>query len=145
MLASFSEHVSQSPWYLLTTEGLLLILVLWFVAFFFFPALRHGYRLGKLIDQFKSKKLKEFNPDQLDAAFRDFDKTDHIQHLWREHKKTLYTTTDDKAGLATVTWHATTPAESLWNGALVVDGRLKTDFFKHFPGIFKRLIKSSLP
>lgn len=126
------EHLNNSPWYLLATEGSLLILVLYFLLFFCGPALWHGHRLKKLIANFQSNGLKkEINPDQLDSAFSDFDKTDHIQHLWREHKKTLYTTTADKAGLAAVTWHATTPAESLWNSTLVVDGRLKTDFFKH--------------
>lgn len=135
-----SAHLFNSPWYLLATEGSLLVLVLCFLFVFFVPAIRHWYRLNKLIANFQSSKLKnEINPDQLDSAFNVFGKADHIQHLWKEHKRTLYSTASDGAGLATVAWHATTPAESLWNGALVVDGRLKTDFFKHLPGIFTGL------
>jgi hypothetical protein len=82
---------------------------------------------------------KVVNPELLSGAFNVFPKSDQIQHLWVEHKKTLYSTTNERGGIETPFWHATVTAESFWNGQLAVDGRLKADFFKHLPGIFTGL------
>lgn len=35
-----------------------------------------------------------------------------------------------------VAYRATAPAESFFNSQFVVDSRLRTEFFKHLPGIF---------
>ncbi|MBY4596400.1 anti-phage defense ZorAB system protein ZorA [bacterium BD-1] len=134
------DFITDAPIHLLVSGSVLLLLVAYFFLAFFFPGLRHRSRLGSLLTALNSEKYKKvLNPEQLGSAFDIFPKSDQIQHLWREHKKTLYSTSTEQGGVESSRWHATVSAESLWNGQLAVDGRLKTDFFKHLPGIFTGL------
>ncbi|MBS7455705.1 anti-phage ZorAB system protein ZorA [Coralloluteibacterium stylophorae] len=60
--------------------------------------------------------------------------------LWREYEETLHaqrSETDIERSVQAV--RATVPAESFFNGELIVDARLHTEFFKHLPGIFTGL------
>lgn len=134
------DFISDAPIHLLVSGSVLLLLFVYFLVAFFVPGLRHRSRLGSLVTSLNSEKYKKVvNPEHLGDAFDVFPKSDQIQHLWREHKKTLYSTATEQGGIETSRWHATVAAESLWNGQLAVDGRLKTDFFKHLPGIFTGL------
>jgi hypothetical protein len=134
------DFITTAPTHLLLSGSVLFLLVVYFLLAFFVPGLRHRSRLGSLVGALKGEKYKKVvNPEQLGGAFDVFPKSDQIQHLWREHKKTLYSTSTEQGGIETPRWHATVTAESLWNGQLAVDGRLKTDFFKHLPGIFTGL------
>lgn len=118
----------------------MLLLVIYFLGAFFLPGLRHRSKLSLLASALKGNGYnKVVNPELLSGAFNVFPKSDQIQHLWVEHKKTLYSTTNERGGIETPLWHATVTAESFWNGQLAVDGRLKADFFKHLPGIFTGL------
>ncbi|MGJ8526463.1 hypothetical protein LMG33818_002214 [Halomonadaceae bacterium LMG 33818] len=61
----------------------------------------------------------------------------HLSHLWSEYQKTLHTqSTDDVNGSRSATIRATVPAELFFSTQAVVDHRVGTEFFKHFPGIF---------
>lgn len=134
------ESITTAPIHLLISGTVLLVLTTIFFITFFFPGLQLGLRLKSLVDALNSDKYnKVLNPEQLGSAFDVFAKSDQMQHLWREHKKTLYSTYSEQGGIETPRWHATVAAEAIWNGQLVVDGRLKTDFFKHLPGIFTGL------
>lgn len=134
------EFVTAAPTHLLVSGSALLLLAGFFLFAFFIPGIRHLWRLSSLERALNSDKFRKvLYPEQLGGAFEAFSESDQIQHLWREHKKTLYSTFSERGGLEVPRWHATVAAESLWNGHLAVDGRLKTDFFKHLPGIFTGL------
>lgn len=134
------DFITNAPIHLLVSGSVLLLLFVYFIVAFFVPGLRHRSRLGLLVTSLNSEKYKKVSsPEQLGDAFDVFPYSDQIQHLWREHKKTLYSTSTEQGGIETSRWHATVGAESLWNGQLAVDGRLKADFFKHLPGIFTGL------
>ncbi|CAN1528798.1 hypothetical protein MCEMIEM28_01349 [Burkholderiaceae bacterium] len=134
------DFITNTPTHLLFSGGALLLLVIYFLSAFFLPGLRHRSKLSLLASALKGNGYNEvLNPELLSGAFNVFPKSDQIQHLWVEHKKTLYSTTNERGGIETPLWHATVTAESFWNGQLAVDGRLKADFFKHLPGIFTGL------
>ena len=63
-----------------------------------------------------------------------------LSHLWSEYRETLhlqYRVEDGQRVPSAV--RATVPAEVYFNSQTVVDGSLRTELFKHFPGIFTGL------
>lgn len=123
--------------HLLISGSLVAILALSFVLFFLYPAIRHSFRLGKVLKSLQSSDIKkEKNPDQL---ARVFEGDRHLAHLWNEYRKTLYDAIPTSDGVVEPVWRSTVAAESFWNGQLVVDSRVRAEFFKHVPGIFTGL------
>ena len=64
-----------------------------------------------------------------------------LSHLWNEYSKTLHPQREeDQHGQVRVArWRATTMAESFFSEQAIVDSRLKTEFFKHLPGVLTGL------
>lgn len=64
-----------------------------------------------------------------------------LPHLWREYKKTLHAQRrEDELGQSQVArWRATAMAESFLTEQSIVDSRLKTEYFKHLPGLLTGL------
>lgn len=64
-----------------------------------------------------------------------------LTHLWNEYCKTLHPQReeDQHGQIRVVRWRATTLAESFFSDQAIVDGRLKTEFFKHLPGVLTGL------
>ena len=70
---------------------------------------------------------------ELDKAFA---RDRHLLHLWKEYRESLHEQRAVQDGQDVVTaLRATMPAEMYFNGQSVVDGRLRTEFFKHLPGL----------
>ena len=66
-----------------------------------------------------------------------FEKDKQFQHLWKEYQESLHFQKEQRDGQQVVTAvRATGPAEMYFNEQTVVDSRLRTEFFKHLPGIF---------
>jgi hypothetical protein len=63
--------------------------------------------------------------------------TDTLDHLWREYAKTLHPQREpDELGRnRIVRWRATALAESFFTDQALVDSPLRTDYYKHLPGI----------
>ena len=62
---------------------------------------------------------------------------DPFKHLWSEYNETLHEVTRFSNGMLTVeNWRATVPAEVFFTNQVIVDTPLKTEFFKHLPGLF---------
>lgn len=124
--------LQHAPIALLFTAGALVVLLLAFLWFFVRPAVGIRARLGKVIKELEA----EPNADvaRLQAIFsRDVS----LAHLWTEFRKTLHgQTVYDEGVVSSANLRATAPAEAFFNGPNVVDGRLRTEFFKHLPGIF---------
>ncbi len=119
--------------HLLVTSSVLVLLVLAFVVFFLGPALLHWRRLKSI-----QAELGQLSKDASVADFRQvFAQDERLAHHWKEYQDTLHTqkeVRDSEIVIAAV--RSTVPAEMYFNSQYVVDSRLRTEFFKHFPGIF---------
>ncbi|WP_265645448.1 anti-phage ZorAB system protein ZorA [Verminephrobacter aporrectodeae] len=64
-----------------------------------------------------------------------------LDHLWREYSKTLHSQTkeDEHGQSRIVRWRATALAETFFTEQAIVDSRLKTEFYKHLPGVLTGL------
>src|SRR5207247_4078884 len=72
-----------------------------------------------------------------DALKRLFVVDARLAHLWSQYQETLHEQTEDRDGQArVVAVRSTVPAEAYFNSQYVVDSRLRTEFFRHLPGIF---------
>ncbi|MEI7968362.1 MAG: anti-phage ZorAB system protein ZorA [Betaproteobacteria bacterium] len=121
-----------APLVLIVAASFLGLLFLAFVVWFFIPAMTLRMRLGAIIDQLSSEKPRSAYDIQ-----KIFERDPRLLHLWREFRDTLHAQREERDGqMVTVALRATTPAESYFNSQYVVDGRLRTEFFKHLPGIF---------
>ncbi len=124
--------LNAAPTPLLVTGGLLAVLLVGFLGFFLAPGLALRLRLGRLLNSLRSKKIR--NTSELQQVFKGDRK---LVHLWKEFRDTLHEQKGERDGQTVViALRATVPAESFFNAEYLVDNRLRTEFFKHLPGIF---------
>lgn len=136
MAAQFSawrDLVAAQPLHLLVPGALLALLVLAFLGAFLVPGLLHWWRLARL-----QRALHAFPPRTPPGEFRRlFARDARFAHLWKEFQDSLHVQRESRDGQRVpVTVRATLPAETFFNSQGLVDGRLRTEFFKHLPGIF---------
>lgn len=65
-------------------------------------------------------------------------KSSALSHLWAEYAKTLHSQLGDEDELGQrkiQRWRSTALADAFFTEQAIVDSRLKTDFFKHLPGV----------
>ncbi|MCK9199970.1 MAG: hypothetical protein M0P59_05110 [Gallionella sp.] len=118
------------PLHIYIFAGLLGLLFLSFVFFFLIPSFIASRQLART-----NSKLKELNgkPDgSLDQIFHE---SDILEHLWQEYADTLHKQHTDEPGPA-VRFRSTVPAGMVFRPDILVDIPLRTDFFKHLPGLF---------
>jgi len=122
--------------HLLVTGGLLALLLVAFCIFFLLPGVIHWFRLRNIfltIDSFEAKTATS-NFKKIFAGDR------QLSHLWNEYEDTLHEQREEHDGQMRVNAvRSTVAAESFFNEQFVVDSRLRTEFFKHLPGIFTGL------
>ncbi|MBI1424325.1 MAG: anti-phage defense ZorAB system ZorA [Gammaproteobacteria bacterium] len=120
------------PQHIYIFAALLGVLFVSFLLFFFLPSVRVSFQLSKV-----GKKLQALgdHPDgNLDPIF---EKSGVLQHLWREYSDTLHRQVEAEAGQSPVIrLRSTMPAGAIFRSDIVVDIPLRTDFFKHLPGLF---------
>lgn len=119
--------------HLLVTGSVLVLLVLAFVVFFLWPALLHWRRLKSI-----QAGLSQLSKDASVADFRQvFAQDESLAHHWKEYQDTLHIQKEVRGTeIVIAAVRSTVPAEMYFNSQYVVDSRLRTEFFKHFPGIF---------
>lgn len=113
------------------------VLLLWFVFSFIFGALRIERRLARARRRLSELAAKSANarvdpdkdvPEVLEDA--------QLRALWRQYRETLH---DQEAlvqgQLQIVSTRATVPAELYFSPQVLVETPLRTEFFKHLPGI----------
>jgi len=68
----------------------------------------------------------------------DFREKGVLEHLWREYSATLHkqTEADSVTGQPVTRMRSTMPAGLVFRPEVIVDIPLRTDFFKHLPGLF---------
>jgi hypothetical protein len=126
--------VRDSPWQLRVTGAIILALALSFLLFFVIPAFRLVFKLARIVKALHTKN--SWSVADLRILFR-VDAT--LSHLWNEFYETLHEQKEERKGQTVSLWRATVPAESYFNAHTLIDTRLHTEFFKHFPGIFTGL------
>lgn len=112
--------------------GFLGFFVLLFVVFFLFPAIKQSWNLRRYTTQ-----LEGVDKTHLDGLSELFSKDKILDHLWKEFKDTLHEQKDlDASGTYhTTAIRQTVPAEMYFSEQMLVYSPLKTEFFKHLPGI----------
>jgi hypothetical protein len=112
--------------------GILLLLTSVFLVFFLARGIWLRLKLGRLLRRLR--KVKDVTTDF--SKIFSVDKT--LAHLWREYRHTLHEQSEinSQTGLQEIAaLRATVPAETFFNPQSLVDNRLRTEFFKHLPGI----------
>jgi ABC-type transporter Mla subunit MlaD len=123
------------------------VLILAFVLFFVVPSFVVSWRLSRVTK--RVRKLDGKTPSEIGEAFG---KKGVLPHLWREYSHTLHaqtvhpeltpasdpnqTKSASDPSSSILRWRSTVPAEALFRPEIVVDTPLKTEFFRHLPGLF---------
>ena len=116
-----------SAWHVWIVAALLAAIAIGFIARFILPALRLGRELTAALRQLQDVEHEGATPETMAALMT----TPTLAHLWREYAQTLHRQ-QDKQG---VRWRATAMAEAFFTEQALVDTPLKTEFYKHLPGI----------
>lgn len=120
----------------------LLGLVLFFVFRFLLPGISLLRRLNLAANTLEEIKTNaqgaSIDPDRI---AKEVMVHSTLMHLWGEFSETLHPQKElDSTGqLRTVRWRSTVPAETFFTPQTIVDIHLKTDYFKHSPGIMTGL------
>lgn len=120
------------PIALAVTGSALVLLVVGFLVWFLRPATRLWYLLRDIHEKLSARK--NMGLDELKAIFA---ADVGLAHLWSEYAETLHLQKEDRDGLEVVVQvRSTIPSELYFNSQYVVDSRVRSEFFRHLPGIF---------
>jgi hypothetical protein len=140
-MASVNEFLHEAltlliaaPIQLQIVAGAIVFFLLLFIFLFFLPGLWLWIQLRRTVYQ-----LRRIQREGGSDPARAFAHNRTLKHLWAEYKDTLHEQRvfDPATGTLTpVVLRATVPATVIFAAETVVDSRLRTEFFKHLPGIF---------
>lgn len=111
---------------------MLFVLTLFFVVFFLMRGTWLRVKLWRLTRRLRKSKTTTTDFSKIFSL----DKT--LAHLWREYRHTLHEQRNinpQTGSQELIALRATVPAETFFNTQTLVDNRLRTEFFKHLPGI----------
>ena len=130
---NFQAVVGSAPTFLIVVGSCLVILVIAFILVFLIPGIFHWFRLQRM-----QRRMAKFASQNYAFEFKKvFESDKRLTHLWKEYQDSLHFQHEDRDGQSVVTAvRATLPAEIFFNSQFVVDSRLRSEFFKHLPGIF---------
>lgn len=124
-------------WYVWIIAALLVLITAGFLLRFVWPALRlRGELAGAVAALRKLAKSPEIAERRDLIASRAMARTSFVQ-VWGEYAQTLHAQKAGEAGAAR--WRATALAETFFTDQALVDIPLKTDYYKHLPGIMTGL------
>jgi len=129
-------------WHVWTVSAIIAIVSIGFVFRFTLPALRLGRSLAVTIKALATVKAKAGGEAaDLDEIAKEAMADPRMAHLWAEYAETLHPQrADDGAGVMRIKrWRATTQAETFFSEHALVDLPLRTEFYKHVPGILTGL------
>ena len=134
--------IVKQIWYIVVISVVLLGIFIGFVLRFVRPALHLRAELQRAIDALTAMKGRPERPNtDLEEIGKAAMKSDPLAHLWSEYTKTLHPERreDNQGQLQIVRWRATALAETFFREQTIVDKPLKTEFYKHLPGILTGL------
>lgn len=128
--------LASVPTHLLVTGGLLILLVFGFIFIFLVPGIIHWFRLKHILT-----KVLAFPGKTPPGEFKKlFAQDKRLAHLWGQYQDSLHVQKEEREGqMQVVAVRSTIPSEAYFSSQYVVDSRLRTEFFKHLPGIFTGL------
>jgi hypothetical protein len=129
---SWVSYTDQFPLSVRVIGAFLFILTVIFVVIFLVRGLLLRFKLWRLLWRLRKAAPTTTNFETLFSLDRTF------SHLWREYSHTLQkqSAVDPQTGSQhLVAIRATTSADTFFNSHSIVDNRLRTEFFKHLPGI----------
>ncbi|GCL65154.1 hypothetical protein AQPW35_42350 [Rubrivivax pictus] len=120
--------------------GLLAVAVLFFIIQFVLPGVRVGRQLKSARGSIDSIKARGQVLD-LDEVLQSAMGSPQLQHCWTEYRDTLHPQkrADEFGSLQVVRWRATALAQGFFTEQSLVDGPLRTEFYKHLPGMLTGL------
>jgi hypothetical protein len=134
-----SNEIFQTYWHLLVLVTVILGLLLYFCLYFLWPSRKLGKNLKTAIDAIKQlkKDLGGANLVDIEEIGKQVATNGKLAHCWAEFKDSLHPqmAADDMGQERPVCWRATVPAELFFNAETLVAVELKTEYFKHQPGI----------
>lgn len=125
------------PTHVYIVASFLGVSVLLFLGLFLFPGLRQVLRLRRVITGLQDLQGKQ--SIALEPVFQG-DKV--LEHLWKEFKETLHEQKElnpSSGQFEVIAERSTIPAEAFFCTETLVDTVLRTEFFKHLPGILTGL------
>lgn len=130
---NYQSILAATPTTVLATGAVLTILVLIFFVVFLAPGVLHWFRLKSI-----HRQIAKFESKNFASEFKEvFAEDKRLSHLWKEYQDSLHIQREERDGqLTIVATRATVPSELYFNSQFVVDSRLRTEFFKHLPGLF---------
>jgi hypothetical protein len=109
-------------------------LLLSFLLFLFLPSLRVSKQLSRVIRQ-----LEALGGKPAGDLGQIFGETGVLEHLWSEYADTLHKQAEPASGAGqqpVTRLRSTVPAGVIFRPDIIVDIPLRTDFFRHLPGLF---------
>jgi hypothetical protein len=133
LYVSIQDIVASTPLSVFVTGTLIVGLMIAFITVFLVPGLLHLVRLQKI-----KRQIAGFGKLDPVEQFSDVFSVDkRMAHLWTEFRESLHDQEDERDGLmVVVASRSTVPAEVYFSTQAMVDSRLRTEFFKHVPGLF---------
>lgn len=127
--------------------GLVALILAWLSLDFLFRFVRASFKLRSELDE-AIRELRSIRGEkkgelvELSVVATRAMKSVALSNLWAEYAKTLHKQLgeEDELGQQRINcWRSTALAETFFTDQAIVDSRLKTDFFKHLPGVLTGL------
>ena len=137
IIDSFSQY-----WHVWIVGTLLAVIAIGFIFRFVFPAMRLGKELGKALKALAAIHSRvDGNVVELEDIAREAMTNSKLAHLWSEYTETLHPQrkVDDWGQSQIFRWRATCSSEAFFTEQAIVGTPLKTEFYKHLPGILTGL------
>lgn len=131
-------------WHMAIVAALLLLISIGFLFKFVVPAMRLSTELSEAIAALRNIRARlngNGNVVELGEIESNAMAGPALAHLWSEYTKTLHPQREDgeNGQSRVVRWRATALADTFFSEQAVVDSRLKTEYYKHLPGILTGL------
>lgn len=128
------QMLENLPQHIYVFAFILGVLSVSFLFFFLIPAVTVSRRISQV-----TRKLEALKGAPHANLAQIFGADNVLAHLWREYSHTLHQQTEPdpltgEPGVAR--WRSTVPAEALFRPEIIVDTPLRTEFFRHLPGLF---------
>lgn len=129
----------KAYWHLVVLGSIILVLILFFIFKFIIPSYRLKGNLDQAIQAIKKLKTSTGKgwAINIDLIRNEIMTAQKLGHCWSEFAETLHpqTATDDMGQERVVRWRSTVPAEVFFNVETLIAVELRTEYFKHQPGI----------
>jgi hypothetical protein len=131
-----TEEYLRTYWHLWVLGSIIVGLILFFYFKFWRPSSRLKKELQRAISKLKTVK-GDGQAINVELIGKDIMTSSKLAHCWSEFEESLHpqTSPDEFGQERVVRWRSTVPAESIFNVETLIGVELKTEYFKHQPGI----------